>query len=130
MIKWNDSFNIGHEEIDKQHFKLFGIMMNLYNSFQENLNTNKILEYLNQLKDYTKTHFRLEEMFMIQNKYKDFNLHKNEHLYFEKKIENLFLKVENSLDVFNIPKEVVMFLQDWFCKHILELDKKLKSFFL
>ena len=79
-IKWNDRYNLGVEEIDKAHQKLFAIVNKLI-SFTENPNKQQhaCREGIKYFKSYTLRHFAEEEAYMQSVAYAKLPMHKRLH---------------------------------------------------
>lgn len=131
MFEWKDTYSVNVPEIDKQHRELFRIggeiadlvlVKDDYDHFDE------IMTILKQLKDYTIYHFNYEEKLMEKYGYEGTDFHKIEHLFLTKKIEKF---EEQDLDQKQSEAvvELVAFISDWICGHILKTDMKYKDFF-
>lgn len=79
-IKWNDSFNLGVDEIDKAHQKLFSIVNKLI-AFTENpaKQQHACKEGIKYFKSYTIKHFAEEEAYMQSIAYAGLPMHKSLH---------------------------------------------------
>lgn len=79
-IKWNDRFNLGVEEIDTAHQKLFSIVNKLI-SFTENPDKQQhaCREGIKYFKSYTMKHFAEEEAYMQSIAYAGLPMHKKLH---------------------------------------------------
>ncbi len=79
-IKWNDRYNLGVEEIDKAHQKLFAIVNKLI-SFTENPDKQQhaCREGIKYFKSYTLRHFAEEEAYMQSIAYAKLSMHKRLH---------------------------------------------------
>ena len=79
-IKWNDRFNLGVEEIDKAHQKLFTIVNKLI-SFTENPDKQQhaCREGIKYFKNYAVKHFAEEEAYMQSIAYAGLTMHKSLH---------------------------------------------------
>ncbi len=125
LIKWTKEYSIGIKEIDNQHEGLVIIINELFNLMSEGKARNKLKDIFDHLTDYTKKHFKTEEILMVKYAYPNFDQHKQEHTKF---IEKLFdLKKEFESNKLTISLEVLNFLKDWLLNHILISDKKYVS---
>ncbi|WP_302028329.1 bacteriohemerythrin, partial [Bacteroides caecimuris] len=79
-IKWNDRFNLGVDEIDKAHQKLFSIVNKLI-AFTENpaKQQHACKEGIKYFKSYTIKHFAEEEAYMQSIAYAGLPMHKSLH---------------------------------------------------
>ena len=75
-LVWKDEYSVGIEAMDDDHKKL----LNLINQLQTAVHyyTGKEFEEkaLDELVDYTKTHFKREELLLEENDYADLEAHK------------------------------------------------------
>ncbi|KPU43074.1 bacteriohemerythrin [Oxobacter pfennigii] len=125
MIRWKDEYSIGVARIDEQHKKLFEIADRAFELMKNQFYTDKfdkIVEILEELKDYTVFHFKFEEEFMQSRGYKKFLSHKVEHTDFLEKVNSIDLNtIDNDQDKYIM--DILNFVVDWIDKHILEKDK-------
>lgn len=125
VIKWSDEYLIGIEELDKQHEKLFEIAGRAFDLFKNNVYTDKydrIIEILEELKEYAKYHFKAEEDYMISIGNRKIFSHKIEHVEFIKKVESVDLnKVDENQDKYLL--SILEFVINWTSDHILHKDK-------
>jgi hemerythrin len=122
---WKEKYNIGHEQIDKQHQYLVDIL----NSIDEKdgiLEKEEALELFLKLKNYTDIHFSDEEELMEKINYPDIDIQKEDHAFFKNKIEEIQKKITSDQEV-NI-KDVSLLLSDWLINHILIRDSELSSY--
>lgn len=125
IIIWNESYNLGIEEIDRQHRKLVNIINELNDGMEFEGNSREIMTLLDQLIDYTHYHFASEEQYMLLKDYdaQDFKTHQGEHIAFLKKIREKQSQCHN--DPENVSDELLDYLVDWMVNHILGEDKKM-----
>ncbi|MEG1255484.1 hemerythrin family protein [Clostridium sp.] len=125
MIKWKDEYNIGVDKIDEQHKKLFEITNRAYALLENEFcidKYDKIVEILEELKDYTIYHFKSEEEYMLSISYRKFLSQKVEHDEFIKKINDIDLNIiDENQDKYII--SALEFIVNWITDHILTKDK-------
>jgi len=66
-VKWKDEYSVGIESIDKQHKKLLGLINSLQTAVYFSTGEEFEQQALDELVDYTKTHFSYEEGLMEQH---------------------------------------------------------------
>ena len=102
MIQWKESYRLGIEEIDEQHKKLFEIANRAYELLKNDFVTDKydrIVDIIEELKDYAVYHFSFEEKYMASIKYRKLFSHKVIHDDFIAKINEVDLdNVDESQD--------------------------------
>ena len=125
MYEMKPEYYTGIEFIDNEHKKSFEIANNVYELQMNEFIPDKydyILDVVNELKDYAKTHFQHEEDYMSSIKYRKFLSHKVEHDGFIEKINEYDPDVidENQKEIL---LELLDFLTSWLVDHILMQDK-------
>ncbi|NYC28187.1 hemerythrin-like metal-binding protein [Clostridium saccharobutylicum] len=73
MYKMKDEFKTGIDFIDAQHKKLFDIADDAYNLLKNEFTIDKydkVVQLINELKEYTAFHFKCEEEYMESINYK------------------------------------------------------------
>ncbi len=123
-IKWNDRFNIGVENIDKAHQRLFSIVAKLL-SLNEDVakQQHACREGIKYFKNYTIKHFSEEEAYMQSINYSEYAIHKSLH-------DNMRIKtipaLENELESQNYSVESVQHFLGicvgWLNAHIMIED--------
>ena len=88
-IEWKDSFATGIVEIDRHHKAIFGKIGSLVAAVDRGKGERELLEILDFLDDYTRTHFSVEEKLQQDNLYPHYILHKEEHRLFHETIDQL-----------------------------------------
>ena len=119
---WKDSFNIGIEEIDRQHRKFLEILNEYYEVVSRSKTVTIDHEMVNKLKSYVSMHFDYEVNLLKNTGYIETEEQLKQHNYFESHIS----KLESSLEQGNTESlnAVFTFLKDWFLNHVLESDRK------
>ena len=127
-LEWKSEYSVGIASIDVQHRKLIELINSLQTAVD--YSTGEIFERkaLDELVDYTKTHFKFEEDLMEQNGYPDFESHRATHA-------RMIGKVEQVLEAYRLDKDAAMqdalvFLKDWLINHINGTDKKYSRFLI
>lgn len=125
MLKWKDEFSIGVDLIDTQHKHLFEIGNDanelLKNEFCVD-KYDKIIQVLEDLRQYTKYHFNCEEEYMLKNNFSRYEIQKKQHDSFIKKIDSINLEqIDNDQEKYL--KDLLVFVFNWVLDHILQEDK-------
>lgn len=125
MYEMKEEYKIGVEQIDEQHKRLFELADKAYMLLKDEFTLDKydkIVEIIQELKDYTIFHFKYEEAYMESINYKRMFTQKIEHDQFVKKLEAIDLKnIDQNQDKSLI--EMLDFLNTWLTEHILKNDK-------
>jgi hemerythrin len=129
MLVWNENCIIGIDLIDDQHKHLFEICNHAYTLLKSDLQIDKyndIALIVEDLRNYTKYHFKSEEDYMLSINYPGYEVQKKEH--------NDFIKELDAINLNNIDKDHQSHLEDllgfiftWILDHILKEDKLITS---
>lgn len=131
MYEMKENYLTGIAEIDAEHKHLFEIAEETHQLLQEEFVADKydnIRHLLEELREYTTTHFAHEEAYMESIQYKKMFTQKMQHQQFIDKLEGLDI---DSIDGSNAEEQDMMvadilaFLTDWLVHHILETDKQI-----
>ncbi|MEN3112667.1 bacteriohemerythrin [Uliginosibacterium paludis] len=127
LFTWNDSYKVGVEEIDSQHKELVRLLNELHVSIREHHGSATSREILNQLVDYTRTHFMVEESLMRVSAYPEMQAHKHQHETLIEQVRALQEKLDSG--VASISFELLHFLKRWLMHHINGDDKQFGAYF-
>jgi len=122
LFKWYKSYSVNNEELDNHHKRLCNILNLLYENCLINDQPNCLDYILEELVSYSNYHFTAEEQYMRNIGYKDIDKQIIEHKAFTQKTLEL-QKVVNKND-FELTKELIVFLGNWFLHHVIDEDKK------
>lgn len=122
FFKWSPDYSVNIKTIDNQHQELVSILNRLFVAVSMREGSEIVGDILTALKNYTKTHFALEERLMQQANYADLEAHKDEH---KKLIEQLDALIQKHLlEEKPIYFEMLRFLKNWLKEHIRGVDTK------
>lgn len=117
-IKWTDDLNTGIDVIDKQHMRIVDYINDLENAHQKQ-DKETIGRVLDDLVDYTLSHFAFEESLQEEAGYKYCKPHKKVH-------ELFVLRVNEYLERFklgdDVTAEIHKLLSSWLINHIKRDD--------
>ncbi|MBN1956629.1 MAG: bacteriohemerythrin [Desulfuromonadales bacterium] len=121
LLKWKDEFNTGVTLMDQQHKRLVELINQLFQCMKDGGDRMLLAEVVDELVNYTVTHFRAEEDVMKKHNYPDLEAHKLVHKNFVDKVAVYAekLKAGDRLP----PAEVYGFLKDWLVSHIEKQDR-------
>ena len=126
MFAWKDSYSIGVQEIDAQHRRLFALAEQLHAAMNSGKGKDVMAPVLQNLIDYTKTHFAAEERLMQRCRYPNFTEHKAQHDQMTAKVLQLQRDFQAGTGAISI--EVMQFLNAWLRQHIGDSDRKYTPF--
>jgi len=127
LFQWTDGFSVGVQEIDEQHKELVGLLNQLHTAIMERHGSEAARRILDELAEYTRTHFSVEESLMRVSNYPDFERHKRNHEDLIGQVTALQTKLDTGEA--KITFELLHFLKVWLVNHINEADKRFGSFF-
>ncbi len=127
-VEWKDEYSVGIESIDLQHKKLIGLINSLQTAVDYSAGADFEREALDELVDYTKTHFSYEEHLMEDNGYPEFTTHRAEHELMIARVEETLREYQRDQDT--AMQNAVDYLRDWLINHINGTDKKYSEFLI
>lgn len=127
LINWESSFSVNVTEIDNQHQKLVSLINALNDAMKEGKGKEVLSTILNELINYTATHFKYEEDYFDKFNYPDKEVHKASH----KKLVADVLKFRDDFQSgkLGLTVEILTFLVNWLKSHIIGEDKKYTACF-
>lgn len=127
LIKWNDNYSVKVDRFDEEHKKLIKIINKLNSAMLEGKGKKILTEIVEELIEYTATHFKNEEDYFKKYNYPEYQEHKKIHDNLIERVLKIQEKIEEGNETISI--EVIDFLKDWLIKHIMGIDKKYSNFF-
>lgn len=127
IMKWNDTYSVGVEEIDNQHKGLVNILNELFDSMSIGKANDVLGKILDQLIRYAQIHFATEEKYFDLFDYEFSDEHKDEHQRFAEEVVAFKKGFDAGSIVMSI--EVYRFLKDWLINHMNGEDQKYKQCF-
>ena len=117
----------GIEMIDEEHKELFRIINEIQSILTDEYSTDNyddIIRLLEELRSYTKSHFKDEEEYMESIQYKGLEAQKVAHEMFISRLDAIDL---NEIDAHqeDTLEKLMAFLTEWLVNHILHMDKKI-----
>ena len=127
-LAWSEDFELGYEEVDSQHRRLFELVRNLVIACTEGYDTKVLNETLDFLVEYTVQHFYDEEAVQIKYNYPEYKQHKQLHEDFKvvvgEKVQE-FKTNGSSEELSNTVNKIVV---RWLINHIQREDKKIGEY--
>ena len=121
MLQWQDSFNTGIALMDKQHRRLVELINQLFTCMKDGGDRMLLGSVVDELVDYTVTHFRAEEDVMRKHDYPELEAHREVHQNFIEQVGQYAEKIKTGERL--APADVYSFLKDWLVNHIEKEDR-------
>jgi hemerythrin len=122
VVTWSEEYSVDIQEIDEQHKVLVGLINELYEALSHKDNHEQVNHVLDELMNYTKVHFAVEECLLRLFEYPSYDQHKAIHDGIIKKLDGLYAQFKSG-DT-KVGMELLLFLKDWLMDHISHEDKK------
>jgi hemerythrin-like metal-binding protein len=121
VMPWSNAFSVGVKDIDNQHRQLVDILNRLGELAQNHAGGADTQPVLNELLQYTVTHFGFEEGLMRQIGYAQYDSHLREHQDLIRQVQVLAQHEAGP----NGPQvqELVILVRDWLTSHIMGTDR-------
>jgi len=123
LFQWKDTYKINHEQIDKEHQKLFEIALKTFDYKNRNAKTH-IRNTLSEFHRCMKLCFEHKEVYMKEINYENFNEHKS----MQDKITHLlheFIDQLPKLSIEEIERKLIEYIDIQLLNHIIVEDKKI-----
>ena len=93
LLVWQDDLNTGVEVIDRQHMRIVEMLNHLHVT-QKSMQRVAVGEVIDELIDYTLSHFAFEEELMEEAGYAFCAAHKRVHEVFIKRVSEYRMRLE------------------------------------
>ena len=120
LFVWDNSCNIGIDEIDEDHQGLVDLINDLYEAMQDGTGGALLLPIFSALRHYTETHFAKEEQLMVECNAPDQDKHLQEHQRMMAKLADLESRHRKGEAAISL--QTLTFLRDWLKNHIAKAD--------
>ena len=125
-MDWQKKYSIGIPEIDEQHKQLFDCIDRLESAGDERQRELAVYFVMEQLDDYARIHFAVEEIVMRLFDYPGLEAHAAEHRAFAQRLTQLKASELNE----DIHAQAGKFLREWLVEHIQGSDKLYATYLL
>lgn len=127
-VEWKDEYSVGIKSIDDQHKKLLALINALQTAVNHSTGEQFEREALDELVDYTHTHFAYEEGLMEDNGYPDFDAHKAQHKNMVDEVERVLAEYQRDKDT--AMTNAIEYLKNWLINHINGTDKQYSEYLI
>ena len=122
LMQWGPQFSVNIRQFDNQHKRLIDIVNQLNDAINQGKGHAALKSILDNLIQYTVTHFDDEEKVMSQHSYPGLDQHIKLHNELKKTAVELQKKFQNNNTA--LSSEVMDFLRGWLINHIQGADKQ------
>lgn len=127
-ITWTDEFSVGVDLFDREHQELVGFLNKLHIGIMAGDPSHSLKLVLDGLVNYTNSHFRHEEDYMVMYDYPHYKEHKAEHDKLVEKVLEYQKQLTEGKSAFTL--DLMNFLKDWVLNHIQHSDMLYKEHFI
>lgn len=128
LIQWNEQISVGNDQFDNDHKYLITLLNSLFDGINAGRGPQSLAYILEELLEYTETHFAREEAEMQRLGYPDYEDHKAQHDMLTGRVYDIQCQVAAG-GTAALSKEAVEFLNNWLVGHIQGTDKGYMPFF-
>lgn len=123
FIIWKNAYSVKVDKLDSQHKKIISIINELYSHLNKKTTNPQMLNsIIDELKDYTHTHFHDEEYLLQVSEYPEYGNHKALHEKMTQRTFDMLKASQQNWD--DLSYEVLKFLKNWWINHIVDIDQK------
>lgn len=119
LVIWKNEYNFGIDVIDQQHMRIVALINQLY-AVQSSRQREPVAEVIDELVDYTLSHFAFEEELMEEAGYAFSHAHKRVHEIFVRRVNEYRMRFQAGEDV---AEELRGLLSRWLINHIRGEDR-------
>lgn len=125
ILNWNNQLALGITSVDEQHKHLIDLTNQLDEAVAIGAEHEAIIKIINGLVDYTVYHFHHEQQLMENAQFNPviYAEHKAEHDEFVTKMLQIQQNLQSNQQT--LSEELMDYLVNWLCHHILNTDKKM-----
>lgn len=125
LITWKDEFSVGVAAVDHEHREMIDLINELDVSMQEGASHESVVESLGEIYARIAAHFALEEKFMLDWRYAEYPVHKQDHEI----LLDVLLGVIDSVDDEGLYDRAALSsdLDRWFSDHFRTHDARLHA---
>jgi hemerythrin-like metal-binding protein len=122
LLNWRAEYSVNEELLDNHHRQLFSILNTVYENVMNSLEVCSVLPLIDELLEYTRSHFTVEEQHMKDKGYQVIDIHISKHREFTNTIEAM--KTHYNGNNLEAAQELMVVLGEWLLQHVLKDDMK------
>jgi hemerythrin len=121
-MTWDPSYSVNVQRCDEQHQKLFSLINALHDAMRVGRGRSVVAPIVQDLAQYTQTHFQAEEALLQQTNYPNLPTHLAEHKKFIAQVEKFQQDIDAGMTGNSIA--IAEFLKNWLTTHIRQTDRQ------
>ena len=126
---FHESLRVGHHQIDSQHEELFSLFDDIENATRDGADLPVLDSTINDLIDYTDTHFTFEKELMLTADFPNLKQHICEHKKMMAQAIGYLIRYKSKRESSReIAIDIHDFIKSWFTNHIAAEDKGLSHY--
>ncbi len=127
-LVWDNSLELGVQEIDNQHREIFNCFEKLSSACQSGQGEGVLEEVLMFLDDYVAHHFSSEETLMEHHHYPKLSEQREQHISFRQELEDLRNHSRTDEDRHKLAMAIDRQLVRWLIQHIRSSDREMAEY--
>jgi hemerythrin len=127
-MEWQESLKTGIAVIDAQHRQLFATCKDFDQTVNQNPDPAQVQNLLDILHYYAIRHFAMEEKYMKECNYPEFDAHRKIHLSFTDNFSLLATEFKDSGLTSSLVERLKKDLSDWIVAHICGIDQEFAAY--
>jgi len=122
LLNWRAEYSVHEEVLDNHHRQLFSLLNAVYENVMNSREICSVLPLIDELMEYTRSHFTAEEQHMLDTGFQGIDAHVSKHREFTRSVEALKSQYHgNNLEA---AQELMVVLGEWLLQHVLKDDMK------
>jgi len=120
FVIWQEVYSVGDPIMDAQHGELLRIINELFDAIRVSAGAQYIHNTLVSVKEYVEFHLISEENLLRNIQYPELDTHRRQHDEMRTWLREMCFEFRAGRS--NISKDLLIFLRDWWIKHITRSD--------
>ncbi|MDP7425262.1 MAG: bacteriohemerythrin [Rhodospirillales bacterium] len=125
-MSWESKYSVGISKFDDDHQIILNLIDTYLTQSDSGLDLNTVRFIIDQLGDYSQTHFKAEETYMAEIKYPRLDDHRR--LHHEMLDQLTYIRSQCEKGEASVVEVTAKFLHDWWNNHILLEDMAYRRF--
>ncbi|MEN8107261.1 MAG: bacteriohemerythrin [Pseudomonadota bacterium] len=123
LIEWKDEFSVGVADVDHEHRELIALINELHDAMSAENATLTVTDFLGEIYAHVSAHFALEEKIMREQRYDQYQDHKDDHERLLDELRDIMDDYEEN--AYFSDEEFASHVERWFTEHFKTRDARL-----